>query len=205
EIRTPMNAIIGFSDLLLDAKDISGNNKKHLQTISQSARSLLHLLNDILDSAKLEKNKLELEESTFDLTRLIDSVISTLWLQAKNKNLYLNCSIPDDIHTSYLGDENRIRQVLYNIIGNAVKFTENGGVTVSVHPLNESTLRFTVEDTGIGMDETTLNTIFEPFSQADASMSRRFGGTGLGTTISKQLVDLMGGELSASSEAGVGS
>ena len=205
EIRTPMNAIIGFSDLLLDAKDISGNNKKHLQTISQSARSLLHLLNDILDSAKLEKNKLELEESTFDLTRLIDSVISTLWLQAKNKNLYLNCSIPDDIHTSYLGDENRIRQVLYNIIGNAVKFTENGGVTVSVHPLNESTLRFTVEDTGIGMDETTLNTIFEPFSQADASMSRRFGGTGLGTTISKQLVDLMEGELSASSEAGEGS
>ncbi|EGL53036.1 multi-sensor hybrid histidine kinase [Methylophaga aminisulfidivorans MP] len=205
EIRTPMNAIIGFSDLLLDAKDINDNNKKHLQTISQSARSLLHLLNDILDSAKLEKNKLELEESTFDLTRLIDSVISTLWLQAKNKNLYLNCSIPDDIHTTYLGDENRIRQVLYNIIGNAVKFTENGGVTVSVFPIAESTLRFTVEDTGIGMDEAILNTIFEPFAQADASMSRRFGGTGLGTTISKQLVDLMGGELNASSEAGIGS
>lgn len=205
EIRTPMNAIIGFSDILLDAKDISDHNKKHLQTISQSARSLLHLLNDILDSAKLEKNKLELEETAFDLTRLVDSVISTLWLQAKNKGLYLNFSIPDDIHTTYLGDENRIRQVLFNVIGNAVKFTENGGVTLTVSPLSDSYLRFEVEDTGIGMDEKTLANIFEPFAQADASMSRRFGGTGLGTTISKQLVDLMGGELDASSRIGVGS
>ena len=205
EIRTPMNAIIGFSDILLDAKDINGNNKKHLQTISQSAKSLLHLLNDILDSAKLEKDKLELEETTFDLTRLIDSVISTLWIQAKNKGLYLNFNIPDDIHTTYLGDENRIRQVLFNIIGNAVKFTENGGVTLTVLPLDEPYLRFKVEDTGIGMDKTTLNNIFEPFAQADASMSRRFGGTGLGTTISKQLVDLMSGELNATSEIGSGS
>lgn len=205
EIRTPMNAIIGFTDLLVESNDMADDNKKHLNTISQSARSLLHLLNDVLDSAKLEKNKLELDQSAFDLTRLIDSVISTLWLQAKNKSLYLSFDMPDDIHPNYLGDENRLRQVLMNLLGNAIKFTEEGGVTLTISASSEQRIRFHIEDTGIGMDEATLDQVFAPFSQADASMSRRFGGTGLGTTISKQLVELMGGQLYARSERGVGS
>lgn len=205
EIRTPMNAIIGFTDILLDTNDMADSNKKHLNTISQSARSLLHLLNDVLDSAKLEKDKLELEESAFSLIRLIDSVISTLWLQAKNNGLYLNFAIADDIHTTYIGDENRIRQVLLNIVGNAIKFTEKGGVTLTVSACADQRIRFSVKDTGIGMDKNTLEHVFKPFSQADASMSRRFGGTGLGTTIAKQLVELMGGELHATSVLGEGS
>ncbi|AFJ02771.1 hypothetical protein Q7C_1623 [Methylophaga frappieri] len=205
EIRTPMNAIIGFTNVLIDADDMPEGNRGHLQTISQSASSLLHLLNDILDSAKLEKNKLELDETTFDLTRLVDSVISTLWLQAKHKGLYLNFELPDNIHTAYRGDENRLRQVLINIIGNAIKFTEQGGVNLSVSINAQQHICFSIEDTGIGMDSATLDKVFEPFSQADASMSRRFGGTGLGTTISKQLVELMGGKLQASSEPGIGS
>lgn len=205
EIRTPMNAIIGFTDILNDADSLSVEDKKHLKTISQSARSLMHLLNDVLDSAKLEKDKLELDESAFHLTRLVDSVVSTLWLQAKNKGLYLNFEIPSDIHPSYIGDEGRLRQVLINLVGNAIKFTEKGGVKLSVSSNPQQQLRFVIEDTGIGMDASTLAQVFEPFSQADASMSRRFGGTGLGTTISKQLVELMGGELYAKSELGVGS
>lgn len=205
EIRTPMNAIIGFTDILIDADDVSDGTMEHLKTISQSARSLLHLLNDVLDSAKLEKNKLELDEISFDLTRLIDAVISTLWLQAKNKGLYLNFDIDDNIHPAYLGDENRLRQVLMNIVGNAIKFTETGGVTLSVTVKSEQRISFTIEDTGIGMDKVTLEQVFEPFSQADASMSRRFGGTGLGTTIAKQLVELMGGHLRVESEVGKGS
>ncbi|MCX4188988.1 PAS domain S-box protein [Methylophaga sp. OBS3] len=205
EIRTPMNAIIGFTDILIDADDLAGENQKHLKTISQSARSLMHLLNDVLDSAKLEKDKVELEETPFDLTRLVDSVISTLWLQAKNKGLYLNFEMQPAIHTAYIGDENRLRQVLLNILGNAIKFTEKGGVTLLVSVTTDKKIRFEIQDTGIGMNKSTLEKVFEPFSQADASMNRRFGGTGLGTTISKQLVELMGGELKATSEVNVGS
>lgn len=205
EIRTPMNAVIGFTDILNAAEDISAENKKHLNTISQSARSLLHLLNDVLDSAKLEKSKLELDQAAFSITRLVDTVVSTLWLQARNKGLYLNIDISSDLHPAYLGDENRLRQILLNLTGNAIKFTEKGGVTLSVSVSPNQHVRFSIDDTGIGMDQATLEHVFEPFSQADASMSRRFGGTGLGTTISQQLVVLMDGELHASSELGVGS
>lgn len=205
EIRTPMNAVIGFTDILIDAEDITDKNRKHLQTISQSARSLLHLLNDVLDSAKLEKDKLELDESAFYVTRLVDSVISTLWIQAKNKGLNLTFDIADDVQTIYMGDENRLRQVLINLMGNAIKFTERGEVTLSLSVSDKQCVRFSIKDTGIGMDNDTLDNVFEPFSQADSSMSRRFGGTGLGTTIAKQLVELMGGELYAHSELGVGS
>jgi PAS domain S-box-containing protein len=205
EIRTPMNAVIGFTDILIDAEDITDKNRKHLKTISQSARSLLHLLNDVLDSAKLEKDKLELDESAFYVTRLVDSVISTLWIQAKNKGLNLTFDIADDIQTLYMGDENRLRQVLINLMGNAIKFTEKGEVTLTLSVSDKQHIRFSIKDTGIGMDNATLENVFEPFSQADSSMSRRFGGTGLGTTIAKQLVELMGGELHANSELGVGS
>lgn len=204
EIRTPMNAIIGFSDILLES-DVSLENKKHLSTISKSGRSLLHLLNDILDSAKLDKNKLELDEHPFDLMNMIDTVISTLWLQAKSKNVELLFSIEEGVSKAYFGAEARIHQVLMNLLGNAIKFTEIGSVKLTVSKQDNGFLRFSIEDTGIGIPAERLKSIFEPFTQADASMSRRFGGTGLGTTISKQLVELMGGKIYATSELNVGS
>ena len=204
EIRTPMNAIIGFSDILLES-EISGENKKHLSIISKSARSLLHLLNDILDSAKLEKDKLELDVQPFVLAHSVDTVISTLWLQARNKGLELNFHIESEVAEFYLGAEDRIRQVLMNILGNAIKFTEKGYVTLTISKVQDVKIRFSVADSGIGIAEERLTHIFDPFTQADASMSRRFGGTGLGTSISKQLVALMGGQICVTSEIGVGS
>jgi PAS domain S-box-containing protein len=204
EIRTPMNAVIGFSDILLD--DVfEAEQRKHLTTINQSAKSLLHLLNDILDSAKLDKGKFELEMRDFSLIEEIDAVVSTLWLQANKKELYLNVSVSPEVESSFHGAPDRIRQVLTNLIGNAIKFTVLGGVDIKVGVKPSGYIDFSIIDTGIGMTEEQLALVFDAFGQADASMSRRFGGTGLGTTISKQLIELMGGKISASSIYGEGS
>jgi len=204
EIRTPMNAVIGFSDILLD-EELSVSQRKHLNTINQSAKSLLHILNDVLDSAKLEKGKFQLEYRDFSLVEEVDSVVSTLWLQAQNKGLALELNIHIDAQGHFNGAPERIRQVLTNLLGNAIKFTEQGKVTINISPLEKNLVKFVIKDTGIGIAEPQLQTIFDAFSQADASMSRRFGGTGLGTTISKQLVELMQGEIYASSIEGQGS
>lgn len=203
EIRTPMNAIIGFSDILMDMVT-NDEKQKHVATINRSAKSLLHLLNDILDSAKLEKGKMDLELRPFSVTEEVDTVVSTLWLEAKAKGLNLNMNISERIQPCYMGAPERLRQVLTNLIGNAVKFTKEGGVNVSVTALDDETLLFIVSDTGIGMTQEQLDKVFDAFAQADASMSRKFGGTGLGTTISKQLVELMGGKIDVSSVLGKG-
>jgi two-component system, sensor histidine kinase and response regulator len=204
EIRTPMNSIIGFSELLLDTA-MQQEQRNYLSTISQSAKSLLHLLNDILDSAKLEKGMLELEIVDFSMRELVDSVISSLWLQARKKELELKLTLAPEATGYFKGAEHRIRQVLTNLLGNAVKFTETGHVELKVYPTESGEIQFDMIDTGIGIDADRLQSIFDPFTQADATMSRRFGGTGLGTTISKQLVELMGGRIRASSKIGHGS
>ena len=204
EIRTPMNAIIGFSDILLDEK-LEKSHRKHLNTINQSANSLLHILNDVLDSAKLDKGKFQLEYRDFSLVEEVDSVVSTLWLQAQNKGLTINLNIEKTAQRFYNGVPDRIRQVLTNIIGNSIKFTEQGSISIDIHNTKPDVLHFSISDTGIGMTPSQLATIFDAFAQADESMSRRFGGTGLGTTISKQLVELMGGTISAQSTEGQGS
>lgn len=204
EIRTPMNSIIGFSELLQDTP-LPEEQRMYVSTINQSAKSLLPLLNDILDSAKLEKGMLELEMVDFSMREFVDSLISSMWFQARKKGLDLRLSLDPQVSCYYRGAEHRIRQVLTNLLGNAIKFTEKGHVSLHVHPTADGQIQFDIADNGIGIDADRLDVIFEPFTQADASMSRRFGGTGLGTTISKQLVELMGGRITADSTLGKGS
>ena len=204
EIRTPMNAVIGFSDILLDS-EMSASQHKHLTTINQSAKSLLHILNDLLDSAKLEKGKFQLELRDFSLVEEVDAVVSTLWLEAQNKGIELNLNIKLQAQGYFNGAPDRLRQVLTNLLGNAIKFTEQGSINITISRVETGVFKFSIKDTGIGMSAAQLETIFDAFAQADESMSRRFGGTGLGTTISKQLVELMGGEISATSIEGEGS
>ncbi|MCG8311601.1 MAG: PAS domain S-box protein [Pseudomonadales bacterium] len=204
EIRTPMNSIIGFSDILMSTK-LNKEQHGYLKTLNNSAVSLLHLLNDVLDLSKLEKGKVTLEIVDFSLQELVDAVTSTFWIQAKSKDLKLEVNLSNGLEAFYKGSPDRIRQVLNNIVGNAIKFTEQGGVSVEVSPMDGSRVKFCVRDTGIGIDEARVKSIFEPFTQADSSMSRRFGGTGLGTTISNQLVQLMGGELKVDTKLGEGS
>ncbi|KAA1164163.1 MHYT domain-containing protein [Pseudoalteromonas fuliginea] len=203
EIRTPMNSIIGFSDLLMDTP-LDQEQQKHLITVNNAARSLLRLLNEVLDSAKLERGKLAIEPIHFNLKPVIDSIISTFWLEAKKKNLSLTLNIKESVRTTYCGDADRLRQILTNLIGNAIKFTQQGSVTITISTTQNGHLFFEVQDTGIGIVEDRRQAIFQPFEQADGTTTRRFGGTGLGTTISKQLVELMGGTIDLISEVGKG-
>lgn len=207
ELRTPMNSVLGFTHLLLDTP-LSDEQRKYLNTVHNSASSLLRLLNDILDSAKLDKGALELEVADFDLLSLLRELEDSYALTARQKGVAFKVQCAPEVKAHYRGDSLRVRQVLTNLLGNAVKFTEHGEVELSVAEEVQGVqqrLHFTVKDTGIGMTPEQLHRIFDPFTQADASMSRRFGGTGLGTTISKQLVDLMGGRIWIESELGRGS
>ncbi|NCE89181.1 response regulator receiver protein [Pseudomonas sp. L13] len=203
EIRTPMNAIIGFTELLLKG-DLTSLQRTHLNTVCQSSRSLLSLLNDILDTTKLEKGSVELEIIDFSLKELASQVVASLSLTASAKGLLLMSDYPDDMDEYFKGDPLRIRQVLVNLISNAIKFTVQGTVTLEFYPHYDK-IHVLVKDTGIGMSSQQLESIFDPFIQADVSISRRFGGTGLGTTISRQLVELMGGNIQVDSELGKGS
>ncbi|MFT3782490.1 MAG: response regulator [Nibricoccus sp.] len=208
EIRTPLSGVIGMSNLLLDTP-LQNEQREFAETIHNSAQSLLTILNDILDFSKIEAGKLEFEHTPFDLATPIEDSLGLLATRAQAKGIQLIADIPPDLPRQVIGDPGRLRQVLMNLLGNAVKFTERGEVTVAVGREEETSshiqLHFEISDTGVGMKEETLQQLFRPFSQADASTTRRFGGTGLGLAISKQLVTLMGGRVGVQSQPGHGS
>ena len=218
ELRSPMNGVIGMAELLLDSR-LDGDQREFVRTIIRSGESLVGIINDLLDFSKIESGKIELESVELNVNDLVEEVVQLFARQANDKGLALGASIAPDVPTRVLGDHARLRQVLVNLVNNAIKFTEQGEVAVHVQlgagvdevdgerPEEPATTRlvFSVRDTGIGMNEAQQARIFEAFQQADASTTRRFGGTGLGLAISRSLVEQMGGQLTVRSAPGTGS
>jgi PAS domain S-box-containing protein len=206
EIRTPMNGVIGMASLLVE-EPLAPSALQAAKTIRDSAQSLMRMLNDILDLSKLEAGKLGLENKPFALRVLLSETVQWMWPQASTRGLQLHLEASDDLPAALVGDEGRLRQILLNLLGNAIKFTEAGHVTLSVAPAQSdpSRLRFSVRDTGIGIPADRMQYMFKDFSQADQTIARRFGGTGLGLSICRRLVHQMGGQIGVESEEGKGS
>ena len=209
EIRTPMNGILGMTELALEATTDSERHE-YLETVRHSTESLLRIVNDILDFSKIEAGKLMVESVAFDLHELVADTVRLLAVPARKKNLNLYHVIPDDVPERVRGDSTRLRQILLNLVGNAVKFSDQGEVVVqlqlsSMDDQDRALVGFTVSDTGVGIPAHKIGTVFEAFSQADAATTRRFGGSGLGLTITQRLVALLGGDITVDSEVGRGS
>ncbi|MYN18010.1 response regulator [Rugamonas sp. FT107W] len=209
EIRTPLNAVLGMTHLLNNTA-LSPDQQKYLEMIRSSGNSLLSILNDVLDFSKIEAGRMELAPAPFQLSAVLEAIATIMTVNSGEKDLELAIGVEADVPQSLVGDGHRLQQILINLVGNAIKFTEKGSVTVLVERAGGGedgpvTLRFTVRDSGIGIPPDQLAQLFAPFSQADASMTRRFGGTGLGLAISRRIAALMGGEIAVHSDAGVGS
>ncbi len=208
EIRTPMNAIMGIADLLAQTK-LSEQQEKYVKIFRRAGDNLLNLINDILDLSKVEASQLELERTSFELIEQTEIVMEMVGARAQEKGLVLTCEIAADVPNRVIGDPTRLRQVMMNLLGNAIKFTSSGAIALRIEPdrdlLSPTSLRFSVQDTGIGIAGDKLPRVFERFTQADSSTTRRFGGSGLGLTISKRLVELMGGRIWAESRLEQGS
>ena len=207
EIRTPMNAIIGMAGLMLE-DELSVPQHRRAEVLRDSAHSLLALLNDILDYSKLEARKMQLNTEEFDLRHVVEQVADLMAIRAQEKGLELTCFIEHAVPTRLFGDPSRLRQVLLNLAGNAVKFTDRGEISIraGLRPTAApGSVRFEVRDTGIGVPREKQDLLFRPFSQADTSTARRYGGTGLGLSIVRHLVEMMGGRAGFESEPGKGS
>src|SRR6266436_3092499 len=208
EIRTPLNGVMGMTDLALETQ-LEPEQREYLETVKMSADSLLNVINDILDFSKIEAGKIDLEAIEFNIRDCLETSLKTLALRADEKGLELLCEVAPEVPEVVRGDSGRLRQVIINLVGNAIKFTDKGEVALKVQVeaahTRDRTLRFTVADSGIGIPKEKLEVIFHPFSQADTSTTRKYGGTGLGLTISNRLVGMMGGGISVESEPGRGS
>jgi PAS domain S-box-containing protein len=208
EIRTPMNGVLGMAELLLET-GLSGTQRKYAETVQRSGKNLLGIINDLLDFSKIEAGKLELENVDMDLRRTIEDIVELLAERAHAKGLELACRVPPDLATYVKGDPLRLGQVLTNLVGNAVKFTEQGSVVIRVAAVGETaervSMRFDVTDTGVGISPDAQSRIFDEFAQGDGSTTRKHGGSGLGLAISKQLVEMMGGTIHVESALGAGS
>jgi len=208
EIRTPLNGIIGMAELIL-MDELPAQQRERLIDLKSSSESLLEIINEILDISKIEADKLELESISFSLRKMVEKSVRLLAVKAFEKKIEMVCRIDPKLHDNYIGDPLRLRQILINLLGNAIKFTHKGYVGVFVELFgtigNNVALKFSVKDTGIGIDEEHVPLIFQSYLQADKSTSRNYGGTGLGLTISKKMVEMMGGEIGVESKAGEGS
>ncbi len=208
EIRTPLNGIIGMAELAMDT-DLDDDQLEIFNTINEESNSLLSVINDVLDFSKIEAAKIDLEEIPFDLRVLMEDMINSLFQRVQQRGLELLLFLPPDLPTKMIGDPGKLRQILINLVGNAMKFTHKGEIYVKAETLEDLgeriKIHFSVKDTGIGISKDKLATIFDSFTQADGSTSRKYGGTGLGTTISKQFVKMMGGQIGVESNEGEGS
>jgi PAS domain S-box-containing protein len=208
EIRTPMNGVLGMTELLLET-GLTSTQRKYAETVQRSGKNLLGIINDLLDFSKIEAGKLELEQVDLDLRRTIEDIVDLLAERAHAKGLELACNLPPGLTTLVRGDPLRLGQILTNLVGNAIKFTDEGSVVIRVAPVEETQdqaiMRFEVADTGVGISPEAQARIFDEFAQADGSTTRKHGGSGLGLAISKQLVEMMGGEIHVESALGAGS